>query len=76
MKIFSPPSLLEKLNVKIFFFLLFAFQLIFIFQGIDLSDSGFYATFYQQIYTAPETTSIIYVLVLRHCRRRGSIYFS
>jgi Dolichyl-phosphate-mannose-protein mannosyltransferase len=56
MRTFSPPSVLEKLNVKVFFFLLFAFQIIFIFQGIDLSDSGFYATFYQQIYNAPETT--------------------
>lgn len=56
MRSLSPPSLLGKLNVNIFFFLLFAFQVLFIFQGIDLSDSGFYATFYQQIYHAPETT--------------------
>jgi hypothetical protein len=55
MKTLSPPSILDKLNVKVFFFLLFAFQIVFIFQGIDLSDSGFYATFYQQIYNAPET---------------------
>jgi hypothetical protein len=55
MKTLSPPSILEKLNVKVFFFLLFAFQIVFIFQGIDLSDSGFYATFYQQIYKNPET---------------------
>ncbi|HEY6502828.1 MAG TPA: hypothetical protein VIZ28_02525 [Chitinophagaceae bacterium] len=56
MKTLSPSSVLEKLNVKFFFFLLFAFQILFIFQGIDLSDSGFYATFYQQIYNEPETT--------------------
>lgn len=55
MKTLSPPSILEKLNVKVFFFLLFAFQVVFASQGIDLSDSGFYATFYQQIYNAPET---------------------
>jgi hypothetical protein len=56
MKMNSPLTVLEKMNVKVFFFLLFAFQVIFIFQGIDLSDSGFYATFYQNIFTAPEST--------------------
>ena len=55
MKTYSPLTTLEKMNVNVFFFLLFAFQVIFIFQGIDLSDSGFYATFYQQIFNAPET---------------------
>ncbi|MDP4260901.1 MAG: glycosyltransferase family 39 protein [Bacteroidota bacterium] len=51
----SPLVIMEKMNVKVFFFLLFLFQVIFIFQGIDLSDEGFYATFYQRIYNQPET---------------------
>jgi hypothetical protein len=55
MKIYSPLILLEKLNVRVFFFLLFFFQLTNIFQGIDLSDEGFFASFYQQIYNQPET---------------------
>jgi hypothetical protein len=55
MRINSPLVFIEKMNVKVFFFLLFVFQVIFIFQGIDLSDEGFYATFYQQIFSHPET---------------------
>lgn len=55
MKMNSPLAALEKMNVKLFFFLLFAFQILIIFQGIDLSDEGFYASFYQQIYNQPET---------------------
>ncbi|MBC7947907.1 MAG: glycosyltransferase family 39 protein [Chitinophagaceae bacterium] len=43
------------MNTKLFFFLVFAYQMFFIFQGVDLSDEGFYATFYQLIYTDPAT---------------------
>jgi hypothetical protein len=55
MKSSQPLTLLEKMNPRLFFFLLFAYQLLFIFQGVDLSDEGFYATFYQQIYSEPAT---------------------
>src|SRR5882672_7485641 len=44
------------MNTKVFFLLVFLYQLIFIFQGVDLSDEGFYATFYNQIYKNPEST--------------------
>ena len=49
-------TFLERMNTKVFFFLLFFYQVLFIFQGVDLSDEGFYATFYQQIYNNPEAT--------------------
>jgi Dolichyl-phosphate-mannose-protein mannosyltransferase len=56
MTTYTPPAALEKRNTRIFFFLLFLYQVIFIFQGVDLSDEGFYATFYQQVFTDPEAT--------------------
>ncbi|MFI5128895.1 MAG: hypothetical protein ACHQFX_02840 [Chitinophagales bacterium] len=52
----SSATFLERMNPKVFFLLLFIYQIIFIFQGVDLSDEGFYATFYQQIYSNPEAT--------------------
>lgn len=39
----------------LFFLFLFTYQVLFIFQGVDLSDEGFYLTFYQQIYNDPAT---------------------
>jgi hypothetical protein len=57
MTAYRPSTIfLERMNTKIFFLLLFLYQVIFIFQGVDLSDEGFYATFYQQIYKNPEAT--------------------
>ena len=56
MTTYSPPAILERMNTKVFLLLLFLFQLIFIFQGVDLSDEGFYATFYNQVYKNPEST--------------------
>ncbi len=56
MTTYSPPIFLERMNTKVFFFILFLYQVIFIFQGVDLSDEGFYATFYQQIFKDPEAT--------------------
>jgi|GraSoiStandDraft_4_1057263.scaffolds.fasta_scaffold00260_14 hypothetical protein len=44
------------MNPRVFFLLVFIYQIIFIFQGVDLSDEGFYATFYQQIFRNPEAT--------------------
>lgn len=56
MTVYSPPAFLERMNTRVFFFLLFLYQVLFIFQGVDLSDEGFYATFYQQIFKNPEAT--------------------
>jgi hypothetical protein len=57
MTLYKPSdSFFERMNPRVFFFLLFLYQVIFIFQGVDLSDEGFYATFYQQIYKNPEAT--------------------
>ena len=47
--------LFENMNTKVFFLLLFLYQLIFIFQGIDFLDEGFTATFYQQFYNDPSS---------------------
>ncbi len=55
MKNFSIVPALEKMNVKLFFLLFTLVQVLIIFQGFDLSDEGFFVTFYQQIYKNPET---------------------
>ena len=39
---------------RIFFVLLFLYLLLFIFQGIDFTDEGFYGVFYQQIFKNPD----------------------
>jgi hypothetical protein len=44
-----------KWTVAAFFAMLFTYQTYFIFQGVDLSDEGFLATFYQNIFTHPES---------------------
>jgi Dolichyl-phosphate-mannose-protein mannosyltransferase len=46
---------LDRLNPKIFFLLLFIYQVLFTFQGLDLSDEGFFGTFYQQMFHHPES---------------------
>lgn len=55
MKMQTPISVLEKINLKLFFLLVFLYQVIFIFQGVDLADAGFYGIFYQQIFNEPQT---------------------
>lgn len=45
----------EAMDAKVFFAGLFLFQLLLTFQGIDLSDEGFLAIFYQQIFKNPES---------------------
>ncbi|MEO8403086.1 MAG: glycosyltransferase family 39 protein, partial [Chitinophagaceae bacterium] len=45
----------KSMNAKLFFLILFLYQLLFTFQGLDLSDEGFFCTFYQEIFTHPET---------------------
>lgn len=37
-----------------FFCILFVYQLVFLFQGLDFADEGFHVTFYQQIFAHPE----------------------
>jgi len=48
-------SSLGRLSDWIFFLMLVCYQVIFIFQGLDFADEGFYATFYQQIFRNPES---------------------
>lgn len=48
-------STLEKMDARLFIGLLFLYQVIFIFQGFDIADEGFHATFYQQLYSNPES---------------------
>lgn len=55
MKKFSALNFLDHLKPGWLFFFLFAYQLIFTFQGFDLSDEGLYSTSYQQIFSNPET---------------------
>ncbi len=47
--------LLGKMNDKIFYCLIFLYQLFFIFQGLDFNDEGFHLTFYQQIFNNPQS---------------------
>jgi hypothetical protein len=44
---------LDRIGEKTFFLILFLYQFLFIFQGIDFTDEGFYGTFYQQIFRNP-----------------------
>lgn len=55
---------IENMNAKLFFLLLFLYQILFTFQGVDLADEGFYATFYSQIYRAPETVQFNFMFWL------------
>ena len=48
-------KILEGINDPVFYALLLLYQIIFIFQGLDFADEGFYATFYQQIFIDPES---------------------
>jgi hypothetical protein len=44
-----------RMPVPAFFALLFLYQLVFIFQGLDFADEGFHATFYQEIFHDPSS---------------------
>lgn len=48
-------TVFEKINTKAFYFLIFIYQVVFIFQGLELTDIGFHSTFYQQIFNDPES---------------------
>lgn len=49
------------INSNFFFLLLFCYQTIIIFQGIDLADTGFYGTFYQQIFNDPQSVTYCFM---------------
>ena len=44
-----------KTSFLLVFLFLFIYQILLIFQGFDLCDAGFYATFYQNIFSKPDT---------------------
>jgi hypothetical protein len=52
------------INSNFFFLLLFSYQTIIIFQGIDLADTGFYGTFYQQIFNDPQSVTYCFMFWL------------
>src|ERR1700754_4997828 len=43
----------EGMNEKIYFLLVIATQVVFIFQGLDLTESGAHAVFYQRFFIDP-----------------------
>jgi hypothetical protein len=45
----------DNISDKVFFLILFIYQILFIFQGLDFADEGFHLTFYQQFFTHPES---------------------
>lgn len=45
----------DYLSDRVFFLILFVYQILFMFQGMDFADEGFFMTFYQQIFTNPES---------------------
>src|SRR5664279_1396614 len=47
----------DRLNTRLYFLLIFLFQVFLIFQGFDLSDEGFLSTFYSQIFRHPTSVS-------------------
>ena len=54
----------RKMNTLLFFTILFVYQFIFIFQGVDMADSGSYASFYQQIFNNPESAQYNFIFWL------------
>ncbi|MBL7762884.1 MAG: glycosyltransferase family 39 protein [Chitinophagaceae bacterium] len=55
MKLASGYSFIDKISFKLLFFLLFVYQVLFIFQGVNVADEGFHATFYKLIFKEPES---------------------
>lgn len=45
----------DYVSDRVFFLILFIYQISFIFQGLDFADEGFHMTFYQQFFTHPES---------------------
>jgi hypothetical protein len=63
----------EGMQTRVFFIWLFLFQFVLIFQGIDLSDEGFLAIFYQQIFHNPESVQYNFMFWLTGII--GGVYF-
>ena len=58
---FNSKEVMKDTKNYLFFSLLFIFQLLLTFQGLDLSDEGFLATFYQLIYQDPESVKFAFL---------------
>lgn len=52
---------IEKIPQWVFLSILFLFRLIFIPQGLDFADEGFFMTFYQQIFNDPESVTYAFM---------------
>ena len=52
---------IERMPQWVFLSILFLFQLIFIPQGLDFADEGFFMTFYQQIFNDPESVTYAFM---------------
>lgn len=57
-------KILELLFGKVFFFLLFLYQIVFVFLGIDFSDMGHAAIFYQLIFKDPQSVQYNFAMWL------------
>ena len=44
-----------EINTTVFFILIFIYQVLVIFQGVDLLDEGFHVSFYQQFFKDPQS---------------------
>jgi hypothetical protein len=60
----SPADSEIKLNSFLFFIILFVVQLLFIFQGVDICDGGSYASFYQLIFSSPDSVQYSFMFWL------------
>ncbi len=55
---------LKEMNSVLFFSLLVVYQIAFIFQGVDVGDSGSYANFYQLIFKSPDSVQYSFMFWL------------
>ena len=55
---------LGNMNIFLFFLLVLFYQILLIFQGLDIVDEGFHATSYQQIFNDPESVQYSFIFWL------------
>jgi hypothetical protein len=67
-------SLPDSINARLFFVLVTLYQIIFTFQGLDFADEGFNATFYQQIFSTPD--SVEYNFMFWLCGVIGGAFYN
>lgn len=60
----SIPALLEKLPAWVFAGIILLYTVLMTFQGLDLSDEGFNAVFYRNIYSNPESVQYSFMFWL------------